>query len=142
MDRVTQLQECVDKLSELMYTGVGVLQRDAPLVACSEDQKVTCWTEEQIAKNTADSKELSKNIAKDLAETKAIIDFLIDNLPGISTTPEEQLNKLKELEEENRIEGERLQIVIREAEDLLGNIRQTLDLVLDDQYMAPEGICK
>jgi hypothetical protein len=56
MDRVTQLQDFMDKLSELMFNSVGVLQRDAPVLACSKDQKVTCWTEEQQLNKISESK--------------------------------------------------------------------------------------
>jgi hypothetical protein len=57
MDRLSQLQDCFDKLVEMMYTSTGVLQRDAPLVKVGQN-KITAWTEEQIEKNTQDLKRI------------------------------------------------------------------------------------
>lgn len=50
-DRVSQLQECVDKLSELFFISVGALQRDAPLLETSPEIPVTAWTKEQVQNN-------------------------------------------------------------------------------------------
>lgn len=50
-DRLTQLQECVNKLTELLFVSVGVLQRDAPLLETNPEIPVTCWTKEQIQSN-------------------------------------------------------------------------------------------
>ena len=56
-DRLSQLQECYDKLMEMFYTSIGVMQRDAPLVKVGE-QEITAWTKEQVEKNTADLKSI------------------------------------------------------------------------------------
>jgi hypothetical protein len=77
---------------------------------------------------------LAKTVAKDFAETKNIIFFLIDNLPGIHTTAEKQLETLKELEEVNRIEGDRLKEAILNGDNVLSNIQTSLDEILDNQY--------
>ena len=50
-DRLTQLQECVNKLTELFFISVGVLQRDAPLLETNSEIPVTCWTKEQTQTN-------------------------------------------------------------------------------------------
>jgi hypothetical protein len=53
MDRLSQLQDCFAALTEMCYTSVGVLQRDAPLVKIGSE-KISAWTDEQIDKNTRD----------------------------------------------------------------------------------------
>jgi mediator of RNA polymerase II transcription subunit 21 len=142
MDRVTQLQECIDKVSELMYISVGVLQRDAPLVQCSPEHPVTAWTPEQVNKNLEDNKglisltkELARTVAADMVgSTIAHTDFLIDSLPGIDNTAEEQLDALRLLEEENRMEGERMRAAILQGEQTNEKIQRTLESIVDDQY--------
>jgi asparagine synthetase A len=93
MDRLTQLQECSLKLYEIFYTAIGALQRDAPLMELNAEVPVTCWTQEQIKKNWEGNVELSKSAAKDIVETVKVIDILIDSLPGIADTEEEQVQK-------------------------------------------------
>jgi hypothetical protein len=51
LDRLSQLQESVNKLSELFFISVGALQRDAPLLETSSDIPVTCWTADQVQTN-------------------------------------------------------------------------------------------
>lgn len=53
-DRVTQIQQCAGKLSEIFFTSVGVLQRDATLIQVNPDIPITAWTPEQLEKNTID----------------------------------------------------------------------------------------
>ncbi len=50
-DRLSQLQEAINKLSELFFISVGALQRDAPLMETSSDIPVTAWSSEQIQTN-------------------------------------------------------------------------------------------
>jgi hypothetical protein len=50
-DRLTQLQECANKLTELLFLSVGVLQRDAPLLETNPEIPVTCWSKEQTENN-------------------------------------------------------------------------------------------
>lgn len=60
-DRLSQLQECFDKLTEMFYTSIGVMQRDAPLVKVG-DHEVTAWTAEEVEKNTTDLKSICARI--------------------------------------------------------------------------------
>ena len=43
-DSLSQLEFKMSKLSELLYTSVGVLQRDAPLLQLPAGPGVTAWT--------------------------------------------------------------------------------------------------
>ncbi|KAK6093988.1 hypothetical protein MT418_005812 [Batrachochytrium dendrobatidis] len=123
MDRLTQLQECLGKLTEIFFTSTGVLQRDAPLMSTNPDLPITSWKSEQIETNWLANKDLAKTAAKDIVETAKVIDFLIDQLPGISENEEEQIRILGALEEENRIAGIEMEQAIEEAEKLRGRFR-------------------
>ncbi|KAI8905979.1 hypothetical protein EDD86DRAFT_193355 [Gorgonomyces haynaldii] len=131
MDRLTQLQMVVDRMTEIFYTSVGVLQRDAPLA--KTDFEVECWTQEEIDANTKSNKELAQNAAKDLAEADKICEFLIQSLPGLDTTEEEQYKRLKDLELENEIEGRRLDDAIRQAEAMKAKIDLVLEQIIDKE---------
>ncbi|KAL2912843.1 hypothetical protein HK105_207624 [Polyrhizophydium stewartii] len=146
MDRLTQLQECVDKvhaarveragqaqpqLSKMLFVATGALQRDAPLVPTNPELPVTLWTAEQVQANWEGNKELARTAAKDIAETAKVIDFLIEQLPGIERTEEEQIRVLRELEEENRRAGEEMEQAIAEAEQLSGELKGLLRAVAD-----------
>ncbi len=68
MDRLSQLQECIDKLLAVFSNATGVLQRDAPLIAVSQNQPVVCWTAEQCASNLASCQKLAQRAAVELVE--------------------------------------------------------------------------
>ncbi|KAJ3227817.1 hypothetical protein HK099_000071 [Clydaea vesicula] len=140
-DRVTQLQDCIDKLAEILFTSLGVLQRDAPLLQINKDVPITAWTSEQIAQVSLLGKkikinkhaELAKDSAKDIVETVKVIEFLIDKLPGIDETEQQQLDRLKELEEENLNCGLEMSAEIESAELLLSEVRNTINELISDQ---------
>ncbi|KAI9208527.1 uncharacterized protein BJ171DRAFT_209217 [Polychytrium aggregatum] len=133
MGRLTQLQEAVDKITQILYTSTGVLQRDAPLLQVSADIPVTAWTEEQIQQRKQDLTASAKEMAKDIVETSRVIDYLIDKLPGITQTEEQQIHKIQELEVENQEIGRRLEASVLQGETLLREIRSTLRLIAEDQ---------
>lgn len=54
------------------------------------------------------------------------IDHLIDSLPSDESSQELQVQSLQMLEEENRIESEKLEEVVKRGEELLGKIQAVL----------------
>jgi hypothetical protein len=130
MDRLTQLQECSLKVSELFYTAIGALQRDAPLMELDPSVPVTCWTEEQVKKNWDGNVELSKTAAKDIVETAKVIDFLIDSLPGITESEQDQTRRLMELEKENIQVEKELNESVERGKARLAELRQTIQVII------------
>jgi mediator of RNA polymerase II transcription subunit 21 len=51
---------------------------------------------------------------------------LIDSLPNDESSPELQVQSLQMLEEENRLEAERLEEVVKKGEELLEKIQAVL----------------
>jgi mediator of RNA polymerase II transcription subunit 21 len=133
MDRLTQLQECSLKVSELLYTAIGALQRDAPLVELDPSVPVTCWTEDQIKKNWEGNVELSKIAARDIVETSKVIDYLIESLPGISNSEGDQLDELSRLEQENIAIEEELTRTVTEGGLKLQELRESIRLIINQQ---------
>ncbi|KAI8846938.1 hypothetical protein BC829DRAFT_370310 [Chytridium lagenaria] len=132
-DRITQIQDCLDKLSELFFTSLGVLQRDAPLVPVHPAIPVTSWTEEQVKKNTESNKKFSAEVARDIVRTAKVVDFLIDRLPGIKYTPDQQMEMVNALEKESDMAGEQMESAIVDAEHLLEEVRSAIKLITNDQ---------
>ncbi|KAI8609877.1 hypothetical protein BC830DRAFT_1148467 [Chytriomyces sp. MP71] len=141
-DRLTQIQDCVDKLSEIFFISVGATQRDAPLAALHNDMPVTAWTPEQIAANTQSNKELAASASKDIVQTCKVIDYLVDRLPGINHTVEDQLNALRVLELESDRAGDEMDEWTQKAELKLAEIKAALRFIADDQfeYMAKRNV--
>ncbi|KAJ3413889.1 hypothetical protein HDV05_007331 [Chytridiales sp. JEL 0842] len=124
----------------MFYISIGVLQRDAPLTQLHPDIPVTAWTQDQIKRNQEDIKGLSSEVSADIVHTSKVIDFLIDRLPGIQQTEDEQLQKLKELEEENRLAGLEMEESIQQAESLLQDIKDALRMIAEDQFEVNKSL--
>ncbi|XJO77513.1 hypothetical protein BDV3_002082 [Batrachochytrium dendrobatidis] len=101
-------------------------------MSTNPDLPITSWKSEQIETNWLANKDLAKTAAKDIVETAKVIDFLIDQLPGISENEEEQIRILGALEEENRIAGIEMEQAIEEAEKLRGEIQTSLRRIADE----------
>jgi mediator of RNA polymerase II transcription subunit 21 len=93
-DRLSQLQQTLNQQSEIFFTVVGALQRDAPLLETNPDIPVSCWSKEQIEANLTGNKELAKTAAKDIVQLSKVVDFLIEHLPGINQSEEEQVTPI------------------------------------------------
>ncbi|KAI9321192.1 mediator complex, subunit Med21 [Obelidium mucronatum] len=133
-DRVTQIQDCLDKLAEIMYISLGVTQRDAPLVALNEKTPVTAWSEEQIRNNSQSIRALAADVSSDIVQTCKVIDFLVDSLPGLDQSVDDQLDTLRVLELESEKAGDEMETWIYEAEILLDNVNAALRYIADDQF--------
>ncbi|KAJ3009914.1 UNVERIFIED_CONTAM: Mediator of RNA polymerase II transcription subunit 21 [Siphonaria sp. JEL0065] len=133
-DRLTQIQDCLDKLAEMMFISLGVTQRDAPLVALNDKTPVTAWTEEQIRNNTHTVKSLAADVSTDIVQTCKVIDYLIDSLPGIDQSAESQMETLAFLEKDSDNAGVEMDDWILKAEHMLDQVNAALRFIADDQF--------
>ena len=102
MDRVTQLQLQLEELTTQMYTYVGILQRDAPpapLVVFNPEEAAA------MQQRLREFNEHAGTLGVQFVETAKGVETIIKSLPGVGQSEEQQLEKLKELEKENRVTG-------------------------------------
>jgi predicted nuclease with TOPRIM domain len=62
-----------------------------------------------------------------------VIEFLINNLPGIDSTKEDQLEKMKELQEENDRLAKECQLELDKTLDLLEKVKHIEQEIISDQ---------
>ncbi|KAJ3334935.1 hypothetical protein HDU93_007013 [Gonapodya sp. JEL0774] len=83
--------------------------------------------------NTSDRPKSVAELARDIAFHGRAIDLYIQSLPDVGVPEERQLEELRELDLENRKEGEELERVFEEARTLRDLARQAIRFIADDQ---------
>ncbi len=85
------------------------------------------------------SKDSTQNFVKvvtsDLLETSKRIEFLIENLPGIQMTKQEQLDEMIELEKENQKVSLELDVENDMSKHLLEKMKQKMDTILANHLL-------
>jgi hypothetical protein len=75
---------------------------------------------------------LAKSAAKDIVHLTKVIDFLIDRLPGLSKTEEDQLRELEELEDQNNLVEKELQEALEHGDRILEKWKDGLDSIMTE----------
>ena len=74
----------------------------------------------------ADFENGKRELAKDLVMREQQIELLISTLPGLDQTPEQQENRIKELEEELKVEEEKRKEAVNDKELLLAKLEEAI----------------
>ncbi|CAG9809959.1 unnamed protein product [Chironomus riparius] len=121
-DRLTQLQDMVNQQAENFCNSIGVLQQ------CSVPSKFTGFERSgsQTPQQNNNQEDYAQLFATIITRCAKDIDQLIDSLPNDESSPELQVQSLQMLEEENRLEAERLEEVVKKGEELLEKIQTVL----------------
>lgn len=91
---------------------------------------VTHWTFQELEKSKDSTHNFVKVVTSDLIETSKRIEFLINNLPGIEMTKQEQLDEMNELEKENSKVSLELAVENDMSTHLLEKLKQKMDTIL------------
>ncbi|KAG0329599.1 hypothetical protein BG000_012028 [Podila horticola] len=120
MDRLTQLQDAIDKLALLFVSSLDHLTKRAPLVPLNPDVPVV---------TTGQAQELALDISRQAKE----LETLIDHLPGIAQSPEDQTGDLEALARQNELATEEYEAAVAEAKELLQEVTLALRGIALDQ---------
>ncbi|KAF9571592.1 hypothetical protein EC968_000409 [Mortierella alpina] len=120
MDRLTQLQDAIDKLALLFVSSLDHLTKKAPLVPLNPNVPVV---------NTGSAQELALDISRQAKE----LETLVENLPGLSQTPEDQTRDLESLAQQNAQATEEYEAAVQEAKELLQEVTLALRGIAEDQ---------
>ncbi|KAG0041672.1 hypothetical protein BGZ83_001458 [Gryganskiella cystojenkinii] len=130
MDRLTQLQDAIDKLALLFVSSLDHLTKNAPLVALNPEVPVVT-IEHGMPKEVlqASAQELALDISRQAKE----LETLIENLPPITQTPEEQTLDLEVLARQNDLATKEYEDAVLEAKGLLQEVTLALREIAVDQ---------
>eukprot|EP00744_Colponema_vietnamica_P014871 GILI01020823.1.p2 GENE.GILI01020823.1~~GILI01020823.1.p2 ORF type:complete len:179 (+),score=33.10 GILI01020823.1:43-537(+) len=133
LDPITKVQLEVDKFAQFLFTSVGWIQREAPPCRLPHEKDYSQELSEMGRQTGPEAEENFKKqvaaLAKDLAISHKTINRLIDELPGLELSEEEQLEMIRQLEQENLKAGEELEVAVGKAEALLSEVRSTLQCI-------------
>ncbi|EPX71197.1 mediator complex subunit Srb7 [Schizosaccharomyces octosporus yFS286] len=130
MSCCTQLQDTIDEVTTQFYSSIHYLSSQHDFVPLpgqekASDTKLNPISEEEL-------KFVQKDMAKDLITKFQQIDTLIQQLPGISTAPKHQMEKIKSYQqsiekkkkerEQCEAENERLKASLAERIETFGQV--------------------
>jgi len=130
MDRVTQLQDHIDLLAFQFYTYIGVLQRDAVYMGLEEGMQPRSKGREGATAEGVEAQ--ARDMAHNLLHNLRTVDLLVDSLPGINATKSQQLDTLKQLDDQNQQYAAQLKATLRRAEESLAVVQQALQEIYAD----------
>ncbi|RGB42275.1 hypothetical protein C1646_683669 [Rhizophagus diaphanus] len=118
MDRLTQLQDAIDEMARMFANSVEFLNRV------------------QVGQDQAKLKENQQEIVQDVVKKAKQIEILIDNLPGLRNTEQEQFDMIKELNKEMQEANLEYIKAVEDAESLRKQIVETIEILCRDQSTA------
>uniref|UniRef100_A0A6B2LQ17 Mediator of RNA polymerase II transcription subunit 21 n=1 Tax=Arcella intermedia TaxID=1963864 RepID=A0A6B2LQ17_9EUKA len=127
-DRLTELQFLVDGLAKQFYNSVGNIQLNAPPVSFGYPRR-----SDENTKRPEISPEEIKRFAVEVVAFCKQIEQYIEYLPGLDSTEEEQINKMKELEKVNYELGQQILLKIENAERLHNLVTSALQEIAQDK---------
>jgi len=133
-DRVTQLQDAINELADLMCNAIGLLQQEAVPSKFEENTENTnpLLTKQNEAdteslKNAEKQSDESINyFAKTIIKTAKDIDILIDSLPSFESTKALQVAAIEQLQAENVSEVDRLENLVTQGQVLLTTVQSSM----------------
>lgn len=152
-DRLSQLQDQVNFLAELLCNATGLLQEHAQPSKFENFAESLSRGYEENDKNSGSLNaakqqqqglaglgsvdEIKLHFARLITSTAKEIDVLIDSLPNEDESNEElQMKQLRDLEVENAQAAQQLEQVTQCAEHLLGQIQKKIAQIAESQLSA------
>eukprot|EP00164_Ancoracysta_twista_P023037 GFYU01042817.1.p1 GENE.GFYU01042817.1~~GFYU01042817.1.p1 ORF type:complete len:169 (-),score=35.83 GFYU01042817.1:71-577(-) len=137
-DILTQLQDQIDHQSFLIFTSIGVLQRDAAAIPV-DNEKVTKANVQANNVTPEAFTEMTSSLAKQVVANHKAIDAIIGNVHDVTAMEERQLQRLEELEEENQKSLGELKQSMSAADSCLDRVASALQAIIDTTDTVEEG---
>ncbi|XP_065892623.1 mediator of RNA polymerase II transcription subunit 21-like [Dysidea avara] len=133
-DRITQLQDAINQLSNHFCNSIGVLQQDSLPTGQEPDSSHKDATSTGATTTTTTTQDANTMLfASLITRTAQDIDILIDSLPSHEYTEEMQVQSLQKLEAENQECCRILRETISKGEALLECIRKAQKEIAETQ---------
>jgi len=135
MDKISQLQKQHGIISQLMFTAIGSLQRDAPAALSSTAQQE--MNQEQInaiLEYKANIHKQAAQMGKELVTATVEFDKLLNELPSSTTyrVESEQREMMQDLNQKCERQGDILTQRVTETEYLLSQVSDILKEISED----------
>jgi hypothetical protein len=135
MDKVSQLQSQLSQISFLFYNSIGRLQEVAEPLSSEEYlkfqnetilQNITIQNSEIDGVEPTNIREKAIFMGEQIIKACNEFDQLIDQLPGVELTEEEQLKEMSKLNIENENKSKELMECVKKNEIMLMNVSEAL----------------
>ncbi|KAG1150768.1 hypothetical protein G6F37_002029 [Rhizopus arrhizus] len=123
MDRLTQLQDAIDAMARMFTNSIYYVHEKSSMAELNKEIPVS--QPKVQADDPQVFKENMHELVSDLVKKAKEIDSLIEVLPGIQQTEEEQIDILKALEEENKVVNSEYEEAVRDMADSSQSEQQT-----------------
>ncbi|KAK1779109.1 mediator complex, subunit Med21 [Copromyces sp. CBS 386.78] len=129
-DRLSQLQEAVDQLMEQFIATYFYIDRHHDLKTFGPKDTIAPSKADQppevdtLPPDVFQAGQLE--LARDLITREQQIEYLISSLPGLDNSEHDQMQSIKELEEELTVAEKQRQEAVKEKDEVLVKLDQTL----------------
>lgn len=134
-DILTQLQEQIIVFCKLLIDDTGLVQRDAR-PAPIKDEPLIPWTNAPVAEN--DTSEMAAMLVQ---QSKVLAD-LIQHLPVVQGTEDQQLQNIVELQKENHKLAVDLALEMKGAQQQLALVQDLFAVLADERLKSKQPQAK
>lgn len=141
-DRLTQLQDAVNKQADNFTNSLGILQQCAtptPFngLAGTQSNKAQATQPQQQSQQQLQIQQQHEDhtslFAQLIARTAKDVEILIDSLPAEESSSELQASSLQKLEKDNQEAAQKLEDVVQQGEAILQEIQSALHDIAQSQ---------
>lgn len=125
-DRLTQLQICLDQMIEQFCGAVNYIDKNHGFEASNELEEIMTDPQASIVEDTEFDKNIDELTTDIILKTRQIT-ALIDSLPGVDVSAEEQLRRIDSLQRQLiKVENEKID-AIKKKDKLLENVTSVIN---------------
>ncbi|KAJ2612639.1 hypothetical protein H4S08_002606 [Coemansia sp. RSA 1365] len=134
VDRVTQLQDSADEQCKMLFSSLHYLHKKAGMVQVSPEIPIT--QQNEGADSASEFSLRTKEIATDICRQAKKIDALIESLPGVAVSENEQIHEFEKLNRENEVATQELHEADQRARALLDRLSRAMRDIADNSGKA------